>query len=258
MVAIGGQLFPRLNDQLPEDWNTMKAPWKFLAQLTSRRPSAKAQESSLGNDTDPKAHGGELEHTSALPPNSMVLASPPAREEDDSVDERSAAFGHSDKMIGDDVVSQALKPPIDAEEAQTPARHEADHSGAEANSLVPQSAASTKLESEPRIKRRDRGKRGHFNVATQRAVATKSRQSLPPSSSRDLFFDEVTSLDEEIKILRIQLAQKLRLQNIQLKKMLERFEFPELSVAPDKCKLAPSLLGAKAPPPFNCISSRTC
>ncbi|MQX74714.1 hypothetical protein [Sinorhizobium medicae] len=202
----------------------MKAPWKFLAQLTSRRPSAKAQESSLGNNTDPEAHGGEVEQAPALPPNSAVAASPPAREEDVSVDLGSVAFGHSDETIGDDVVSQALKPPIDAEEAQTPARHEADHSGAEANSLVPKSAVSTKLESKPPIKRRERGKRGNFNVATQRGVVSKYHQSLPPSSSRDLFFDEVASLDEEIQMLRSQLAQKLYLQNVQLKKMLERFE----------------------------------
>lgn len=96
----------------------MKAPWKFLAQLTSRRPSAKAQETSLGDDTDPKAHGGEVEHTSALPPNSTVAVSPPAHEEDVSVDQGSVAFGHSDKTIADDVVS--LKTPIVAEEAQTP------------------------------------------------------------------------------------------------------------------------------------------
>ncbi|WP_339073332.1 hypothetical protein [Sinorhizobium meliloti] len=202
----------------------MKAPWKFLAQLTSRRPSAKAQESSLGNATAPEAHGGEVEHTSALPPNSTVAAGPPAREEDVSVDQGSIAFGHSDKTIGDDVVSQAVKPPIDAKEAQTPARHEADHSGAEENSLVPKSAASTKLESKPRVKRRDRGKRANVNVATQRAVAPKYHQSLPPSSSRDLFFNDVASLDEEIKMLRSQLAQKLHLQNVQLKKMLGRFD----------------------------------
>jgi hypothetical protein len=36
--------------------------------------------------------------------------------------------------------------------------------------------------------------------------------------------DEMVSLDEEITVLRAQLAAKLRLQNAQLKKMLERFE----------------------------------
>jgi hypothetical protein len=36
--------------------------------------------------------------------------------------------------------------------------------------------------------------------------------------------DETTSLDDEIRVLRGQLVRKLRLQNAQLKKMLERFE----------------------------------
>ncbi len=61
-------------------------------------------------------------------------------------------------------------------------------------------------------------------MVTERAVAPKYHQSLPPSSSSDLFFDEVASLDEEIKMLRSQLAQKLHLQNVQLNKMLERFD----------------------------------
>ncbi|WP_430246156.1 hypothetical protein [Neorhizobium sp. DAR64861/K0K2] len=44
------------------------------------------------------------------------------------------------------------------------------------------------------------------------------------SSGVDTASDETMSLDEEIKILRGQLAAKLQLQNAQLKKMLERFE----------------------------------
>ncbi|APG93011.1 hypothetical protein SAMCFNEI73_pA0034 (plasmid) [Sinorhizobium americanum] len=39
-----------------------------------------------------------------------------------------------------------------------------------------------------------------------------------------MFFHEAATLDEEIKTLRIHLAQKLQLQNGQLKKMLERFD----------------------------------
>ncbi|MGH0348832.1 hypothetical protein [Sinorhizobium meliloti] len=199
----------------------MKTPWKFLAQLASRRPSAKAQQTSIGNDTDSRAFETEVERSSALPPSSTVAAGSPAHDEDVSVDQESVA---SDKAEGDDDVAQALKPPIDAEEAQTTARHEADHSGAEASSLVPKSAASTKSQSKPRIKPRERGKRDSAQVAAQSAVAPKHHQSLQPSSSRELFFHEVATLDEEIKVLRTQLAQKLQLQNLQLKKMLERFD----------------------------------
>ncbi|QFI70613.1 hypothetical protein EKH55_5739 (plasmid) [Sinorhizobium alkalisoli] len=39
-----------------------------------------------------------------------------------------------------------------------------------------------------------------------------------------MFFQEVGTLEEEIKMLRTQLARKLHLQNVQLKKMLERFD----------------------------------
>ncbi|EHK76690.1 hypothetical protein SM0020_17172 [Sinorhizobium meliloti CCNWSX0020] len=61
-------------------------------------------------------------------------------------------------------------------------------------------------------------------MAAQSAVVQKDHQNLQQSSSRDLFFHELATLDEEIKMLRTQLAQKLHLQNVQLKKMLERFE----------------------------------
>ncbi|WFU50738.1 hypothetical protein [Sinorhizobium terangae] len=199
----------------------MKRPWKFLAQLMSRRPSAEAQESSIGNDTDSKALESEVEHTSADPPSSTVAASPHAHDEDVSIDQGAVA---SDKAKGDAAVAQALKPPIDAEEPQTSARHEADHSGAEANSSVQKSAASTKSQSKPRIKRRERRKRVNAQVAVQSAVAPKHHHTLPPPSSGDLFFHEMATLDEEIKMLRTQLARKLHLQNAQLKKMLERFE----------------------------------
>jgi hypothetical protein len=60
-------------------------------------------------------------------------------------------------------------------------------------------------------------------VAQSTAVANKDQSAQSPSS-RETFFDEVAGLDEEIKQLRIQLAQKLHLQNVQLKKMLERFD----------------------------------
>ncbi|WP_037427152.1 hypothetical protein [Sinorhizobium sp. CCBAU 05631] len=198
----------------------MKTPWNFLAQLTSRRPSAKAQESSIGNDTDSQALESDVEHRSALRLSLRVAGGPPAYDEDVSADQGSVA---SNEVKGDGDVAQALRPPIDAEEVQTTARHEADHSGAEANSLVTKSAAA-KSPSKPRIKRRERGERANAQVAAQSAVPPKPHQSVQPSSSRDLFFHEVATLDEEIEMLRTQLAQKLHLQNVQLKKMLERFE----------------------------------
>lgn len=199
----------------------MKTPWKFLARLTSRRPSAKTQQSSIGNIAESKAFESEAEHTPALRLSLRIAASPPAHDVEGSVDHGPMA---SDKTKGDDDVAQALKQPIDAEEAQTTARHDADHSVAEANSLTPKSAARTKSHGKSRVKRRKRGKSANGESTAQSAVVPKSDQSLQPSSSRDLFFHEAATLDEEIKMLRIHLAQKLQLQNGQLKKMLERFD----------------------------------
>ncbi|WP_026187587.1 hypothetical protein [Ensifer sp. BR816] len=199
----------------------MKTPWKFLVQLTSRRPSAKAQEMSIGHDSDPEALASEAEETSKLPSDAAEAASPPHRDEDVSVDHVSVA---PVMRKADDDVAQALKPPIAIEEAQTAARNEADHAGAEANSLVPESTASTQSQNKPRIKRREGRKKAKARVAVQNAVAPKEKRSVQPASSRDLFFHDVAILDEEIKMLRTQLAQKLYLQNVQLKEMLERFD----------------------------------
>ncbi|POH35020.1 MULTISPECIES: hypothetical protein [Sinorhizobium] len=169
----------------------MKTPRKFLAQLTSRRPSANAQQSSIGNSADSKALESEAEHTPALRLSLRVAASPPAPDEEVSIDH--ASMASEDKAKGDDDVAQAPKQAIVAEAAQTTARHQVDHSGAEANSLVPRSAASTKSHGKPRVKRRERGRSANGESTSQSAVAPKSHQSLQASSSRDLFFHGIVN-----------------------------------------------------------------
>lgn len=187
----------------------MKSPWKFIAQLTSRRVSAKAQDSSSGNDTDPKALESEVEHASARLPSSKL------------VDQESSA---SDKAKGRDSVAQVIRPPIDDAQAHAPARREADNTVGEEPLLVRKYAVSTKSQTKARIKRRERGEKANAQVAAPTPVTAPDRRSMQLPSSRELLFDEVATLDAEIKMLRNQLAQKLRLQNVQLKKMLERFD----------------------------------
>ncbi|MFQ6185223.1 hypothetical protein ACLMJV_25155 [Sinorhizobium meliloti] len=187
----------------------MKSPWKFIAQLTSRRASAKAQDSSTSNDTDPTALESEVEHASALLPSSKL------------VDQESSA---SDKAKGGDSVAQVRRPPIDDAQPHAPARREADNTVGEQPSLVRKNAVSTKSQTKARIKRRERGEKANAQVAARIPVTATDHPRVQVPSSRDLFFDEVAILDAEIKMLRSQLAQKLRLQNVQLKKMLERFD----------------------------------
>ncbi|RVJ40827.1 hypothetical protein [Sinorhizobium meliloti] len=199
----------------------MKTPWKFLARFNLGRSSAKAQQSSAGNETGSKTLQIEVEHTSALPLSPTVAASPPAQDEDVSIDQ--GPIG-SDKAEGRNNAAQVLEPPTGADEAQASARDEAGGLGTEASSLVEKSAPSAKSQSKPRIRRRERGKRANARVAAQSAAAPKRHDNLQGRSSRELFFHELATLDEEIKTLRMQLAQKLHLQNVQLKTMLERFE----------------------------------
>ncbi|PDT28003.1 hypothetical protein CO660_20150 [Rhizobium sp. L9] len=62
------------------------------------------------------------------------------------------------------------------------------------------------------------------NTGARAGVVTRESQGVPRSSARDAFFDDVASLDEDIKKLKRELARKLQLQNAQLKKMLKRFD----------------------------------
>ncbi|OHV78912.1 hypothetical protein [Ensifer sp. LCM 4579] len=199
----------------------MKSPRKFLVQLSSRRP-AKVHENSIGHDADPEGRESEAENKSALPSdNPTEASSTPDQDADGPIDQVSML---SDKPTSDPNLTQAISQPIDIQEAKTPAPSETNHSGAGGKALGPKGEKSKKPQEKSRIARRERPKRARTQVVPRSAVATNEAQSVQPSSSGDPFFNEVANLDAEIKELRRRLAQKLYLQNDQLKKMLERFD----------------------------------
>ncbi|MDK1389925.1 hypothetical protein QN219_31415 [Sinorhizobium sp. 7-81] len=199
----------------------MKTPWKLLVQLTSsRRQPAKVQENSNGHDTEPEALESESQHASALPSADTAQASStPDHDAGVPVDQASVPF---EETKGQPDVVQATSLPFDIEKAQTPAPGEAQRSGV-ADELVSKGETSTKSQRKPPIKRREPAKRGRARLVAQGAAATNEAQSVH-SSSEDTFFNDVKILDEEIKELRRLLAPKLHRQNLQLKKMLERFD----------------------------------
>ncbi|MBB3650098.1 hypothetical protein FHX14_006341 [Rhizobium sp. BK619] len=199
----------------------MKTPWRFLVDLTSRRRPAKSQESAISHDTDPEALEREDDPTSARP---SLSGKPSVKADDDKgtpVDQVPVA---SSAVESDPHAARALESPVDIEEPRTAAPDdEADHPRTEADVSAPKTKATGKLQNKPAIKRRARAKKAEAGVAAQSAIAAPEDLRSRPSPSRDPFFDEVASLDEDIKKLRSQLAQKLDLQNAQLRKMLERF-----------------------------------
>ncbi|MGG7539763.1 hypothetical protein [Rhizobium sp. Nf11,1] len=193
----------------------MKTPWKFLAELTSRRRAAKGPESSIGHDTDPAALDHEAEQTPA-PPSTDVSASVDYNE---AAPVEQVASPLTEKQ-GSGEAMQASAPSVDGDDAWTPAPSEALHSDA---ALVPNETSIKARKGSP-PSRRERTKELQASITARGAAAKHEGQSVSPSSARDAFIDDVVSLDEDIKKLRSELARKLQLQNAQLKKMLKRFD----------------------------------
>ncbi|SCB61583.1 hypothetical protein GA0061105_12027 [Rhizobium aethiopicum] len=194
----------------------MKTPWKFLAELTSRRRAARGPESSIGHDTDPAALHHEAEQTPA-PPSTEDSAS---AEYNEAVPVEQVASALTERQDSGEAV-QAPEPPVDGDDVWTPAPSEARHSDA---SAPEPNETSIKARRGPPPSRRQRTKGAQASATARRAAANHEGQSVPLSSAGDAFFDEVASLDEDIKKLRSELARKLQLQNAQLKTMLKRFD----------------------------------
>ena len=163
----------------------MKSPWKFLAQLTSRRRPAETRESSIGHDADTAAGESQAQQTPTLPLNPTEASGGSGHDENRSVEPSATRTSHETEREVDA-----------AREVLVPARP----------------------------KRKGRAKRTRTDMVAQSTAVANKDQNAQSSSSREAFFGEVAGLDEEIRQLRIQLAQKLHLQNVQLKKMLERFD----------------------------------
>jgi hypothetical protein len=80
-------------------------------------------------------------------------------------------------------------------------------------------AAPEAVKREPAVEGKARKQRGRSK--TSEAVVAETSY---PAPTAEVVADGTLSLDAEIRVLKGQLASKLRTQNAQLKKMLERFE----------------------------------
>lgn len=200
----------------------MKSPWKFLAQLTSRRRPAETRESSIEHEADTETGESQAPQTSALPLNSTKTSGGSEHDDNRSAELVATTTSHETEREVD--AARVVPVPVDDEEVQAPSRRDVGPSRANAHALLLESETSKKSPPAPPTKRPGRGKRTRTDMVAQSAAVAHRDQGAPTSSSREAFFDEVAGLDEEIKQLRTQLAQKLHLQNVQLKKMLARFD----------------------------------
>jgi hypothetical protein len=181
----------------------MKPPWKFFTQLISRRESTTPGQA-IEHDGGPKS----IESKSQPAPAPEATSG--AEQDDQSpssvpVETTAANASDVDTAAPASVTVQAEEQKAEAVEEREP----------------PRDKPSVK----PRAKPSSLAGKGRTNRMAQSPVAARA-EPVPqiPSVSENPFFDEAASLDEDIRQLKDQLAQKLRLQNAQLRKMLERFE----------------------------------
>ncbi|TAX23550.1 hypothetical protein [Rhizobium leguminosarum] len=182
----------------------MASPWKLLAGLVSRRRPQKQEQDST-DDVKPDV-SAIVEPTETATDNRSKAADRAANEKPVTHEQHKAVSHHAEEAVSSvddtaDVESATLEKAVD------PAlSNDADVAGYPSPKALPVGEGRT----------RKRSRRS--NKAKTIAVV------LPPSPGATAVSDDAVSLDGEIRLLRDQLATKLRLQNAQLKRMLDRFQ----------------------------------
>lgn len=184
----------------------MASPWKFLARLVSPRRLEKQSGSAIKNvKPDVAAMAGPTETPVK---ENVKLAKKPTREKAQPFVQSQPVASQPEPLAETGGELQGTGESLSDERAETsdPALPDIG-----ATHTHPAPNVDETVKPAP-AKRRGRAK-------TIDAVAVVSQTSPVVST----VFDEM-SLDQEIRVLRDQLASKLRLQNAQLKQMLERFD----------------------------------
>ncbi|WP_105436556.1 hypothetical protein [Neorhizobium tomejilense] len=185
----------------------MASPWKLLARLVSPRRQQRQEQGS----------------TDDVKPDVLAIAKPAETAADNGlnavdpkVDEKPVAYEQSE------AVSAA---PDHSEETANGV-----HGTADIEDARPAEAADPALSDEAGTVAHNAPKPSQTGEGEVRKRSTRGKKAEPieavppPSPGVPAVSDDAIRLDEEIRLLRDQLARKLRLQNAQLKRMLERFE----------------------------------
>jgi hypothetical protein len=198
----------------------MKSPWKFLVELASRRPTIKVQENPVGQDRDDKIVESEAQQLPAIPISSPEASTPPNQGPSRPADLRTTRTAPEADAYTSSPSGKALD--VDIEDV----RGRAGNKKLLAPAPGAKSDRRAKTPRLSRIKPTIAAETERDDGVALNALATSEIPNAQPPSSRDSLLRDAANLDEEIKRLKRQLAHKLRSQNVQLKKFLERFEHP--------------------------------
>lgn len=183
----------------------MASPLKFLRRLVSGRGERKQDTDELNEtNSDVLAVAGSTETVAeeAAPPAALE---PPHQDADDAVNSETAPVDEAATEIGD--TADGVRDSIPAVGGLS--------SAGEPGVAV---TATDATELQPAVEGPARKQKSPSKHTRPAVVADQVSQGARGRS------DDTISLDDEIKVLREQLASRLKIQNAQLKKMLERFE----------------------------------
>ncbi|MEF3135596.1 hypothetical protein ACU8NH_37155 (plasmid) [Rhizobium leguminosarum] len=185
----------------------MASPWKLLARLVSPRRQQR-QEHGSTDDEKPEALA-ITKPTETAAKNELAATDRPAAEKP-FLDSHSAAVSvdadHSEES------ASAVDGRADIEGAKS----------AEAADPALPDGANAAARAAPKTFRVGDGQTRKRSM--RRTKVEEIAVVLPPSRTVSATFEDAINLDEEIRLLRDQLARKLQIQNTQLKRMLQRFE----------------------------------
>lgn len=183
----------------------MKSPWRFLVELASRGGATKEQESARETET-PNSDGSSLPSGNSWTPTGPTSELPPPAA--DAPNEVNEAAAKADPVLADE--NEA--PPATFVDEPHADGHGDDAERAPSSQPLPQ-----------KVQRRIR----KTSARSARAVVPIDGVDAGSSVAQPRTFkEEVADLDDEVRMLRRQLAEKLRMQNEQLKKLLKRFDAP--------------------------------
>ncbi|WFU91417.1 hypothetical protein QA644_24990 (plasmid) [Rhizobium sp. CC1099] len=194
----------------------MRSPWKFIAQLTSRRPLDNKSEESLDAAPEEKVavpqRAVEEVESSPAPPIETGISR-------DDFPVESTETGAPPQTNG---VPLTAEFPTGSEMTEASAEAEGQQDHLTDATLDQPPLTATKPSSLAAPKRRV--VKPKSTQGKQQPVPTRGEPVAESRLPRVSPSDQMTGLDDDIRQLRAQLAEKLKLQNEHLKRMLDRFD----------------------------------
>ncbi|QND44716.1 hypothetical protein HB780_02670 (plasmid) [Rhizobium lusitanum] len=200
----------------------MRTPQRsFVVEFKSGRRPPKAGTNSIWGDTDLKAVAREVEDdTSHLFKSNEA---PGTHDAGGDVLPDVINVGSASEHAGDLDVARAEIPSVNGAQVDALEPHEVDRPVVEAVAQVQESQPSLRPRATSKDAAPKRAKRGpataHVSVGAHEDQNTQSKTAMDSIS-----VDEVAALDTENQRLKRLLAKQLHAQNLQLRKMLERFD----------------------------------